>query len=90
MIKYSCKKIIVAKCLGGKERIGSILLYRTEGDEEEREKGEEKVLGEMRKSWERRNRRFGGDEEEREKGEEKVWGMRKSKKLDPRRYGIKL
>ncbi|HIF9114772.1 TPA: hypothetical protein ACX6RJ_003824 [Photobacterium damselae] len=56
----------------------------------------------MRKSWERRNRRFGGDEEEREKGEEKVWGMRKSrerrkswemresKKLDPRRYGIKL
>ncbi|HIF9543122.1 TPA: hypothetical protein ACX6S1_003381 [Photobacterium damselae] len=65
--------------MGGKERIGSILLYRTEGG-----------------ARERRKRRFGGDEEEREKGEEKVWGMRKSgemresKKLDPRRYGIKL
>ncbi|MCG9706156.1 hypothetical protein [Photobacterium damselae] len=44
------------------------------GDEEERGKKEEKVLGEMRKSGKRRKIRFGGDEEEREKREEKVWG----------------
>ncbi|HIF9343433.1 TPA: hypothetical protein ACX6RU_003559 [Photobacterium damselae] len=56
----------------------------------------------MRKSGKRGKIRFGGDEGEREKKEDKVWGMRKSgerrkswemresKKLDPRRYGIKL
>ncbi|HIF9190531.1 TPA: hypothetical protein ACX6PH_003539 [Photobacterium damselae] len=44
------------------------------GDEEEWEKREEKVWGEMRKSRERRKIRFGGDEEEWEKKEDKVWG----------------
>ncbi|WP_341495794.1 hypothetical protein WAX87_11425 [Photobacterium damselae subsp. damselae] len=47
------------------------------GDEGEREKKEDKVWGEMRKSGERRKRRkirFGGDEGERGKREEKVWG----------------
>ncbi|HIF9263937.1 TPA: hypothetical protein ACX6Q5_003247 [Photobacterium damselae] len=58
------------------------------GDEEEWEKREEKVLGEMRESGERGKIWFWGDEEEWEKREDKVLGeMRESRKRGKRRFG---